>query len=101
MAQHRGSVLGEDPDSSYTQPSQKLFDTRMWEQARLFDRTRPIFVEGESSMIGKVQIPKNTWAGMRAGTVTLLEVKPRWTLYPKSLTLKPLNPQVSTLNPKP
>ena len=74
MAQHRGSVLGEDPDSAYTQPSQKMFDTRIWEQARNFDRERPIFVEGESSMIGKVQIPKNTWKGMRGGTVTLLEV---------------------------
>ena len=74
MAQHRGSVLGEEPGSQYQQPSQKMFDTRLWEKARNFDRSRPIFVEGESSMIGKVQIPKNTWKGMRAGTVTLLEV---------------------------
>lgn len=74
MAQHRGSVLGEDPETAYKQPSQKLFDTRIWEQARRFNRARPVFVEGESSMIGRVQIPKNTWAGMRAGTVTLLEV---------------------------
>ena len=74
MAQHRGSVLGEDPETAYKQPSQKLFDTRIWEQARNFDRSRPIFVEGESSMIGRVQIPKNTWAGMRVGSVTLLEV---------------------------
>jgi len=74
MAQHRGSVLGEDPESQFEQPSQKMFDTRLWEVARHFDRSRPIFVEGESSMIGRVQIPKNTWKGMRAGTVTLLEV---------------------------
>ena len=25
-------------------------------------------------MIGRLQIPKNTWAGMKAGSVTLLEV---------------------------
>lgn len=74
MAQHRGSVLGEDPSSQFRQPSQKMFDTRLWEIARAFDVSRPIFVEGESSMIGRVQIPKNTWAGMRRGTVTLLEV---------------------------
>jgi tRNA 2-selenouridine synthase len=74
MAQHRGSVLGEDPETKFEQPSQKMFDTRLWELARGFDRSRPIFVEGESSMIGRVQIPKNTWKGMRAGTVTLLEV---------------------------
>ncbi|MDC1215452.1 tRNA 2-selenouridine(34) synthase MnmH [bacterium] len=74
MAQHRGSVLGEDPSTEFKQPSQKMFDTRLWEIARGFDRRRPIFVEGESSMIGRVQIPKNTWAGMRVGTVTLLEV---------------------------
>ena len=74
MAQHRGSVLGEDPSTEFKQPSQKMFDTRLWEIARGFDRRRPIFVEGESSMIGRGQIPKNTWAGMRVGTVTLLEV---------------------------
>ena len=74
MAQHRGSVLGEDPAWNNKQPSQKFFDTRIWEQARGFDRSRPIFVEGESSMIGRLQIPKNTWAGMKAGVVTLLEV---------------------------
>ena len=74
MAQHRGSVLGEDPAWDNKQPSQKFFDTRIWEQARTFDRSRPIFVEGESSMIGRLQIPKNTWAGMRKGSVTLLEV---------------------------
>ena len=77
MAQHRGSVLGEDPETKFEQPSQKMFDTRLWEMARHFDRSRPIFVEGESSMIGRVQIPKNTWKGMRSGTVTLLEV-PMW-----------------------
>ena len=34
MAQHRGSVLGEDPAWNNKQPSQKFFDTRIWEQAR-------------------------------------------------------------------
>ena len=52
MAQHRGSVLGEDPETKFEQPSQKMFDTRLWELARGFDRSRPIFVEGESSDAG-------------------------------------------------
>ena len=26
-------AVGEDPDTQYKQPSQKLFDTRVWEQA--------------------------------------------------------------------
>jgi hypothetical protein len=26
-------AVGEDPDTQYKQPSQKLFDTRIWEQA--------------------------------------------------------------------
>ena len=41
MAQHRGSVLGEEPGSQYQQPSQKMFDTRLWEKAQTFDRSRP------------------------------------------------------------
>ena len=74
MAQHRGSVLGEDPAWDNRAALAEFFDTRIWEQARTFDRSRPIFVEGESSMIGRLQIPKNTWAGMRKGSVPLLEV---------------------------
>jgi len=73
MANHRGSILGEEPGSR-AQPSQKMFDSRIASKARRFDPTRPVFVEGESSMIGKVQVPSTMWSGMRAGRVTQLEI---------------------------
>jgi len=73
MANHRGSILGEEPGAR-EQPSQKMFDTRIAAKARTFDVSRPVFVEGESSMIGKVQIPSAMWSGMRVGEVTQLNI---------------------------
>ncbi|CAL6369030.1 unnamed protein product [Bathycoccus prasinos] len=41
---------------------------------RKFDEKRVIFVEGESSMIGKVQIPTMTWKRMGEGKATILSI---------------------------
>ena len=47
FAEHRGSVLGEDPENGFTgQPSQKMFDSRLAHKMRKFDEKRVIFVEG-------------------------------------------------------
>jgi tRNA 2-selenouridine synthase len=73
MANHRGSILGEEPGAR-EQPSQKMFDSRIAFKARTFDASRPVFVEGESSMIGKVQVPSTMWSGMRIADVTQLEI---------------------------
>ena len=73
MANHRGSVLGEEPGTR-EQPSQKLFDSRIAGKARRFDPSRPVFVEGESSMIGRVQVPSTMWGAMRRAKVTQLEI---------------------------
>jgi len=73
MANHRGSILGEEPGAR-EQPSQKLFDSRIAGKARKFDPSRPVFIEGESSMIGKVQVPATMWGAMRKGAVTQLEI---------------------------
>ena len=46
FAEHRGSVLGEDPENGFTgQPSQKMFDSRLAHKMRKFDEKRVIFVE--------------------------------------------------------
>ena len=42
LANHRGSVLGLVPGSP--QPSQKQFDSRVWQTLREFDPARPVFV---------------------------------------------------------
>ena len=55
LACHRGSVLGGLPDRP--QPSQKRFDTLLWQALRGLDPTRPVFVESESRKIGQLQLP--------------------------------------------
>ncbi len=56
LARHRGSVLGAWPGSP--QPSQKAFDTAMWQAMSRLDPQRPVFVESESRKIGSVQLPE-------------------------------------------
>lgn len=55
LAAHRGSVLGELPGR--LQPSQKAFDTQVWQALHGFDPARPVFVERESRRIGRLQVP--------------------------------------------
>jgi tRNA 2-selenouridine synthase len=55
LAAHRGSVLGSLPGAS--QPSQKRFESAVWEKLRRFDPLRPVFVEGESRKIGALRVP--------------------------------------------
>jgi len=56
LACHRGSVLGLVPGQP--QPSQKAFETRLWQCLRAFDPARPVFLEGESRTIGRLRIPE-------------------------------------------
>lgn len=55
LAAHRGSILGPIPDQP--QPSQKAFESAVWDALRRFDQGRPVFVESESRKIGQRQIP--------------------------------------------
>jgi tRNA 2-selenouridine synthase len=55
LACHRGSVLGGLPDTP--QPSQKAFDTRLWQALTRLDPQRPVFVESESKKVGSLQLP--------------------------------------------
>ena len=55
LACHRGSVLGGLPD--VPQPSQKRFDTLLWQALLAFDASRPVFVESESRKVGQIQLP--------------------------------------------
>ena len=55
LAQHRGSILGGLPGQP--QPSQKHFDSRLWQSLRQLNPARPVFVESESKKIGRLQLP--------------------------------------------
>jgi tRNA 2-selenouridine synthase len=64
LAAHRGSVLGHLPGEP--QPSQKMFDTRIWDKLRGFDPARPVFVESESKKVGNLRVPDAVMERMRA-----------------------------------
>lgn len=55
LAAHRGSILGNLPDAD--QPSQKMFESRLWEALQQFDPNRPVYVEAESKKIGNIRAP--------------------------------------------
>lgn len=72
LAHHRGSVLGGLP--AQPQPSQKMFETRVWAALRSFDPLRTVFVESESRKIGELRIPDGLLGAMRAAECIRLEV---------------------------
>jgi tRNA 2-selenouridine synthase len=71
LAAHRGSVLGTLPGRP--QPSQKMFETLVWDTLRKLDPSRPVFVEGESKKIGQLQVPESLMHAMRGSDCLLLE----------------------------
>jgi tRNA 2-selenouridine synthase len=72
LACHRGSLLGDLPGEP--QPSQKMFDSQVWDALRGFDPARPVHVEAESKKIGQLQVPAALLERMRAGECLRLEV---------------------------
>jgi len=64
LAAHRGSVLGNLP--SALQPSQKMFESRIWRALRRFDPEQPVFVESESKKVGNLRVPDAVMEKMRA-----------------------------------
>lgn len=64
LAAHRGSVLGHLPNEA--QPSQKMFESRVWDKLRRFDPARPVFVESESKKVGNLRVPGALMERMRA-----------------------------------
>lgn len=55
LAEHRGSVLGAMPGQ--IQPSQKRFETLLWQKLHSFDPKKSVFVEAESRKIGSISLP--------------------------------------------
>ena len=74
LAAHRGSVLGAM--TGEPQPTQKAFETRIWERMRDFDPLRPVFVESESRRIGRLQVPPALIERMRAAECLSLQAEP-------------------------
>lgn len=63
LANHRSSVLGAIPGRP--QPSQKRFDTLIWDTLRHFDGKQLVFIESESKKVGNVSVPAALVQAMR------------------------------------
>jgi tRNA 2-selenouridine synthase len=72
LAAHRGSVLGNLPGEP--QPSQKAFETQIWDKLRHFDPARPVFVESESKKVGNLRVPDAVMTRMRAAPCIALQL---------------------------
>jgi len=72
LAAHRGSVLGHLPGEP--QPTQKMFESRIWHKLRHFDPSRPVFVESESKKVGNLRVPEAVMARMRAAPCIALQL---------------------------
>jgi tRNA 2-selenouridine synthase len=72
LASHRSSVLGLIPGQP--QPTQKAFDTLVWDKLRRFDPARPVFVESESKKVGNVAVPEALIERMRASACVDLQL---------------------------
>ena len=63
LANHKGSIFGSQPNG---QPSQKNFESEIYQLMKKFDPKHPIFIESESSKIGYLKIPPSLWKEMKS-----------------------------------
>ena len=72
MACHRGSVLGPLPGQP--QPTQKAFETAVWQALRSFDPGQPVFAESESRTIGRLRVPEALLVRLRASPCSQVQM---------------------------
>ena len=73
LALHRGSVLGVLPDET-VQPSQRRFESLLWNALCGLDARRPVYVESESRKIGDIHVPTVLIERLRASACIVLEM---------------------------
>ncbi len=74
LAAHRGSVLGTLP--SEAQPSQKTFESRIWDTLRRFNHERVVFIESESKKVGNLRVPDALMETIRGSSCIALSLSP-------------------------
>jgi len=72
LANHRGSVLGLVP--GHPQPSQKRFETLLWDALRRLDPARAVWIESESRKVGELRVPEHLIERMRASPCVRVEL---------------------------
>ncbi len=71
LAQHHGSVLGALPE--ITQPFQKWFDSTLLLTLQRMDPQRPVYIEAESSKIGRITLPSSLTTIMHESDCLFME----------------------------
>jgi tRNA 2-selenouridine synthase len=71
LAAHRGSLLGAE---AALQPTQKYFESLLWDALSRCDLSREIFIEAESKRIGRLFCPEPLWCAMVRAPVTRITV---------------------------
>lgn len=71
---HKGSLLGQLP--GIAQPSQKAFETRLADQLKTLDLSRPVYIEGESPRIGRIALPLALVERMHAAPCIEIQATP-------------------------
>lgn len=72
LAHHKGSAfggLGEKP-----QPSQEMFENELFFQLLKTDKTKTVWIEDESIMIGMRVVPKSLFEQIRTGRIIFLDI---------------------------
>ena len=72
LAQHSGSLHGRLPNQP--QPSQRLFESRLYQALKQFDPARPIYIEAESRKVGVLSLPTALVEQMRLSSYVSLQV---------------------------
>ncbi len=90
LASHRGSALGALPGTA--QPSQKYFESLLFQKLTQFDPGRVVFSESESHRIGSIRLPPDFWNSFKKSPVievtAPLEVRARFLVdgYPEYIS---------------
>lgn len=74
LARHKGSsfgMLGQEP-----QPTTEQFENLLWSALTALDPQRPVWVEDESVMIGRVKLPDDLFGAMQHAPLLFLQVPP-------------------------
>ena len=74
LAQHRGSSFGSL--NKLVQPTQEQFENNLASELNKQDKQRKIWVEDESSSIGKLTIPRTFWDQMATSFLIDIKVSP-------------------------
>jgi tRNA 2-selenouridine synthase len=72
LAKHRGSAFGALQQQA--QPSTEHFENLLWAELQRWDTRRPIWVEDESNLIGRVKVPDAFFEQMRQAPLAFVEI---------------------------